>query len=63
MPDALATALAQQLQELIAAEIVCVEGKGGRYEVYAVTGYGRTLIPTLDCMRLWGRSHLARLDS
>jgi DNA-binding HxlR family transcriptional regulator len=60
MPDALVTALAQQLMELIADDIVCVAGKGSHWEVFSVTDYGRTLIPALDCLGLWGRTHLTR---
>jgi DNA-binding HxlR family transcriptional regulator len=62
MPGALATALAQQLKELIADDIVCLDGNGSHWEVYSVTDYGRTLIPALDCMGLWGRTHLMRLE-
>jgi DNA-binding HxlR family transcriptional regulator len=62
MPDARATALAQQVKELIADDILCAEGKGTPWEVYSVTDYGRTLIPALDCMGLWGRMHLIRFD-
>jgi DNA-binding HxlR family transcriptional regulator len=62
MPDARATALAQQLKELIADDILALEGKGTPWEVYSVTDYGRTLIPALDCMGVWGRTHLIRLE-
>ncbi len=62
LPEALGAALKQQLKELIADDIVCVDGEGSHWEVFSVTDYGRTLIPALDCMALWGRTHLTRLE-
>ena len=57
--------LTQQLRELIADEIVCREPKGAipAPVVYSLTDYGRSLLPLVESVRLWGRQHLEKMAS
>src|SRR5712692_1295599 len=55
--------LAQQLRELQADEIVDRATTGGvpNPVVYSLTPYGRSLLPLLEDVRLWGRGHIDRI--
>jgi DNA-binding HxlR family transcriptional regulator len=55
--------LTQQLRELIADEIVCREPKGAvpAPVEYSLTDYGRSLLPLVESVRVWGRRHIEHL--
>ena len=55
--------LAQQLSELIADGIVTRRATGTvpAPVVYSLSGYGRSALPMLDMVRIWGLHHLQRL--
>src|SRR5437870_1706611 len=57
--------LTQQLRELISDEIVRREPKGDvpAPVEYSLTDYGRSLVPLVESVRLWGRGHLDRLQT
>jgi DNA-binding HxlR family transcriptional regulator len=54
--------LAQQLRELIADGIVVRERTGATPApvIYSLTDYGDSVLPMLEMVRLWGKSHLER---
>lgn len=54
--------LAQQLRELIADGIVVRERTGTTPApvVYSLTDYGVSVLPLLEAVRLWGKTHIAR---
>ena len=57
--------LTEQLRELVGDGIVQREPKG---EIpapveYSLTDYGRSLLPLVEDIRLWGRAHIDRLTS
>jgi DNA-binding HxlR family transcriptional regulator len=57
--------LTQQLRELCADGIVD-RRPGERVSepvVYSLTPYGRSLLPLVERVRLWGRSHLERVNA
>jgi DNA-binding HxlR family transcriptional regulator len=56
--------LTQQLRELVSDEIVRRQPKGSvpAPVEYSLTEYGRTLLPLVEQIRLWGRTHLERLS-
>ncbi len=56
--------LTQQLRELEADGIVCRDPKGTvpAPVVYSLTDYGRSLLPLVESVRLWGRQHLERMS-
>jgi len=60
MPSISQKVLTQQLRELGADAIVDRRPPEGRAQpvVYSLTTYGRTLIPLVESVRLWGRGHL-----
>jgi len=63
MPVISQKVLTQQLRELISDGIVNREPKGAvpaRVE-YSLSEYGRSVLPLVEEVRVWGRSHLSRL--
>lgn len=62
MPGISAKVLTQQLRELQADALVAREAADRVPEpvVYALTAYGRSLLPLVESVRQWGRAHLAR---
>jgi len=65
LPDVSQKVLAEQLGELIADEIVQREETGPipAPVIYSLTKYGRTLLPLVDFVRVWGRAHIERFSS
>jgi len=64
MPSISQKVLTQQLRELMSDGLVNREPKG---EVpapveYSLSDYGRSVLPLVEDVRLWGRAHLARPD-
>lgn len=55
--------LTAQLRELESAELICRKNLGDSQDhlSYALTSYGRTLVPILSHMAKWGATHKARL--
>jgi DNA-binding HxlR family transcriptional regulator len=65
MPGISQKVLTQQLCELVGDGIVQRQPLGAipaRVE-YSLTDYGRSLLPLLEDIRLWGRAHMERLAS
>jgi DNA-binding HxlR family transcriptional regulator len=62
MPGISQKVLTQQLRELISDGIVNREAKGAvpAPVEYSLTEYGRSVLPLVEDVRLWGRGHLAR---
>ncbi|GAA0296096.1 helix-turn-helix domain-containing protein [Sphingomonas oligophenolica] len=56
--------LTEQLRELIADEIVHREQTGAAPTpvIYSLTDYGRSLLPLVETVRLWGRGHIERFE-
>ncbi len=54
--------LAQQLHELIADGIVARKSTGTAPApvIYSLTAYGKTVMPLLEEVRLWGLAHIVR---
>ena len=54
--------LTQQLRELVADGIVHRQPQGALPAPveYSLTDYGRSLLPLVEQIRLWGRAHLER---
>jgi DNA-binding HxlR family transcriptional regulator len=65
MPGVSQKVLTQQLHELVADGIVHRQPKGAipAPVEYSLTEYGRSLLPLVEDMRVWGRAHLKRLNS
>lgn len=64
MPSISQKVLTEQLQELIADEIVHRE-RTGRVPApvrYSLTDYGRSLLPVVEAIRQWGRGHIRRFE-
>ena len=62
MPSISQKVLTQQLRELMTDGIVNRRPKGAvpaRVE-YSLTDYGRSVLPLVENVRLWGRAHLER---
>ena len=57
-----AKVLAQQLRELEADGIVdrIATGAAPARVIYQLSAYGRTLLPIIEAVRLWGEDHLRR---
>jgi DNA-binding HxlR family transcriptional regulator len=55
--------LTQQLRELVSDGIVRREPKGAVPAPvdYSLTDYGRSVLPLVDQVRLWGRAHMERV--
>jgi DNA-binding HxlR family transcriptional regulator len=62
-PEATKKVLTTQLRELETAEVICRKKIGDSEEhlSYALTTYGRTLVPILTHMAKWGATHKSRL--
>jgi DNA-binding HxlR family transcriptional regulator len=62
MPGISQKVLTQQLRELISDGIVNREAKGTvpAPVEYSLTEYGRSVLPLVEGVRLWGRGHLER---
>ena len=61
MPGISQKVLTQQLREL--QDDGLIRRRGARVPepvVYSLSPYGRSLIPLIESVRVWGRSHLAR---
>ena len=63
MPGISQKVLTQQLRELATDGIVRRQPKGavGAPVEYSLTDYGRSLLPLVEDVRRWGRTHLERL--
>lgn len=57
--------LTQQLRELVADGIVRRQPKGAIPSPveYSLTDYGRSVLPLVENIRLWGRGHIERVNS
>lgn len=62
LPDVSQKVLTEQLGELIADELIAREetGKVPAPVIYSLTEYGKSVLPLVDFMRVWGRGHIAR---
>ena len=62
MPGISQKVLTQQLRELISDGIVNREAKGAAPAPveYSLTDYGRSVLPLVEDVRVWGRAHLER---
>ena len=65
MPGISQKVLTQQLRELVNDGIVNREPIGAvpAPVVYSLSEYGRSVLPLVEDVRLWGRTHLARPQS
>jgi DNA-binding HxlR family transcriptional regulator len=63
MPGISQKVLTQQLRELVGDGIVQRQPKGSIPSPveYSLTDYGRSVLPLVEGMRLWGRDHMERL--
>ena len=63
MPDISQKVLTQQLRELIGDGIVRRKPRGAipAPVEYSLTAYGRSLVPLVEAIRIWGRAHLEHL--
>jgi DNA-binding HxlR family transcriptional regulator len=62
MPGISQKVLTEQLRELVADGIVDRRPQGAipAPVEYSLTGYGRSVVPIVESVRLWGRAHLER---
>ena len=62
MPAISQKVLTEQLRELIADDIVARQetGEVPAPVIYSLTDYGRSLLPIVEGVRLWGRRHIER---
>ncbi|MDQ0466467.1 DNA-binding HxlR family transcriptional regulator [Caulobacter ginsengisoli] len=60
-----AKVLTQQLNELLADDIVRRDetGPAPAPVYYALTDYGRSLLPLVETVRTWGRGHIERFEA
>jgi len=65
MPGISQKVLTQQLRELVSDGIVHRQPQGAipAPVEYSLTDYGRSLLPLVEDVRLWGRAHIERLTS
>ncbi|HKY04012.1 MAG TPA: helix-turn-helix domain-containing protein [Blastocatellia bacterium] len=65
MPGISQKVLTQQLRELVADGIVQRQPQGAIPSPveYSLTDYGRSLLPLVEIIRLWGRAHIERLTT
>jgi DNA-binding HxlR family transcriptional regulator len=63
MPGISQKVLTQQLRELISDGIVNRDAQGAvpARVVYSLTDYGRSVLPLVEEVRVWGRGHLERM--
>jgi len=62
MPAISQKVLTQQLRELVGDGLVHREPKGAvpAPVIYSLTEYGRSVLPLVDQVRIWGRGHMER---
>lgn len=65
MPGISQKVLTQQLRELVSDGILQRHPKGAipAPVEYSLTDYGRSVLPLVENVRLWGKAHLERLPS
>jgi DNA-binding HxlR family transcriptional regulator len=65
MPGISQKVLTQQLRELVSDGLVQRRPKGAIPSPveYSLTDYGRSVLPLVEDVRLWGRGHMAHLSS
>jgi DNA-binding HxlR family transcriptional regulator len=65
MPGISQKVLTPQLRELMSDEIVHRQPKGAfpAPVEYSLSDYGRSVLPLVEDVRLWGRTHIERLTS
>ena len=65
MPGISQKVLTQQLRELVSDGIVQRQPKGAvpAPVEYSLTEYGRSVLPLVEDVRLWGRAHMEHLNS
>jgi DNA-binding HxlR family transcriptional regulator len=65
MPAISSKVLTDQIRELISDGLVQRHRTGQRPApvVYSLTDYGRSLVPIVDSVRVWGRGHIDRFDA
>ena len=65
MPSISQKVLTEQLRELMADEIVsrAETGPAPAPVVYALTDYGRTLLPIVEAAKSWGNGHIGRFGA
>src|SRR5262245_7410547 len=65
MPGISQKVLTEQLRELVSDGIVQRRPLGDvpAPVEYSLTDYGRSVLPLVEDVRLWGRTHMERLDS
>ena len=64
MPSISQKVLSQQLRELMSDGIVNREAQGAvpATVTYSITNYGRSLMPLVEEIRVWGRNHMERTN-
>ncbi len=65
IPEITERMLIRHLHELVEAGIICRDDKKTipPCVYYSISPYGQTMVPLLEQMCVWGRSHLARQDA
>jgi DNA-binding HxlR family transcriptional regulator len=65
IPSVSTKVLAEQLRELVADEIVLRQrtGRPPAPVVYSLSDYGRSLLPIVESVRVWGRGHIERFGT
>jgi DNA-binding HxlR family transcriptional regulator len=65
MPSISQKVLTQQLRELVSDGMVRRQPKGAIPSPveYSLTDYGRSVLPLVENVRLWGRGHIERVTS
>jgi len=65
MPGISQKVLTEQLRELIADDIVHREQTGPvpAPVIYSLTDYGRSMLPIVETVRLWGHGHIERFEA
>jgi DNA-binding HxlR family transcriptional regulator len=65
MPAISSKVLTEQLRELIADGVVQRHrtGQPPARVVYSLTEYGRSLLPIVESVRVWGRGHIERFST
>src|SRR5215470_18334667 len=65
MPGISQKVLTQQLRELVSDGIVRRQPKGAipAPVEYSLTDYGRSVLPLVENVRLWGRAHMERIST
>ena len=65
MPGISQKVLTQQLRELVSDGIIQRQPKGAipAPVEYSLTDYGRSVLPLVEGVRLWGRTHMERLTA